>query len=127
MLDPDGQGIVLTNATFFAYIDKNEIIRNYSKPIPPDMTSSVYVKKDGIFLDVSQDGKGSTISIYNSFFPQIGSSPIFNGTLDKDMKIGDNNRDYIKSKSGVYHLGVIYQGALQGSISSNSSCPGFSG
>ena len=27
MLDPDGQGIVLTNATFFAYIDENEIIQ----------------------------------------------------------------------------------------------------
>ena len=116
MLDPDGQGIVLTNATFFAYVDKNEIIRNYSKPIPPDMTSSVYVKKDGVFLDVSQGGKGSNISIYNSFFPQIGLSPIFNGTLDKDMKIGDDNRNYIKSKSGVYHLGVIYQGALQGPL-----------
>ena len=116
MLDPDGQGIVLTNATFFAYIDKNEIIRNYSKPIPPDMTSSVYVKKDGVFLDVSQGGKGSNIPIYNSFFPQVGLSPIFNGTLDKDMKIGDDNRNYIKSKSGVYHLGVIYQGALQGPL-----------
>ncbi|MDH3502337.1 MAG: S8 family serine peptidase [Nitrosopumilus sp.] len=116
MLDPDGQGIILTNATFFAYIDKNEIIRNYSKPIPPDMTSSVYVKKDGVFLDVSQGGKGSNIPIYNSFFPQIGLSPIFNGTLDKDMKIGDDNRNYIKSKSGVYHLGVIYQGALQGPL-----------
>ena len=116
MLDPDGQGIVLTNATFFAYIDKNEIIRNYSKPIPPDMTSSVYVNKDGVFLDVSQGGNGSKIPIYNSFFPKLGSSPIFNGTLDKDMKIGDNNRNYIKSKSGVYHLGVIYQGGLQGPL-----------
>lgn len=116
MLDPDGQGIVLTNATFFAYIDKNEIIRNYSKPIPPHMTSSAYVTKEGVFLDVSQGGKGSKIPIYNSFFPQIGNSIIFNGTLDKDMKIGDNNRDYIKSKSGVYHIGVIYQGGLQGPI-----------
>ncbi|MDH3341592.1 MAG: S8 family serine peptidase [Nitrosopumilus sp.] len=116
MLDPDGQGIILTNATFFAYVDENEIIRNYSKPIPPDMTSSAYVNRNGVFLDVSQGGKGSNIPIYNSFFPQIGSSPIFNGTLDKDMKIGDNNRDYIKSKSGIYHLGVIYQGALQGPL-----------
>ena len=32
------------------------------------------------------------------------------------MKIGENNRDYIKSKSGVYHLGVIYQGALSGPL-----------
>ncbi|MFB5626529.1 MAG: S8 family serine peptidase, partial [Nitrosopumilus sp.] len=116
MLDPDGQGIVLTNATFFAYIDKNEIIRNYSKPIPPDMTSSVYVTRDGVFLDLSQGGKGTDIPIYNSFFPQIGTSVIFNGTLTNDMKIGEDNRNYIKSKSGIYHLGVIYQGGLSGPL-----------
>ena len=116
MLDPDGQGIVLTNATFFAYVDENEIIRNYSKPIPSHMTSSAYVTREGVFLDVSQGGKGSDIPIYNSFFPQIGSSVIFNGTLATDIKIGDNNRDYIKSKSGIYHLGVIYQGGLSGPL-----------
>ena len=116
MLDPDGQGIILTNATFFAFIDKNEIIRNYSKPIPPTLTSSAYVTKQGVFLDVSQGGDGTIISIYNSFFPQLGSSVIFNGTLSEDMKIGQDNRNYIKSKSGVYHLGVIYQGALQGPL-----------
>ena len=116
MIDPDGQGIILTNATFFAYVDENEIIRNYSKPIPSHMTSSAYVTRDGVFLDILQGGKGSEIPIYNSFFPQLGSSVIFNGTLDTDMKIGNNNRDYIKSKSGIYHLGVIYQGALQGAF-----------
>ncbi len=116
MLDPDGQGIVLTNATFFAYIDKDEIIRNYSKPIPEHITSSAYVTKKGIFLDVSQGGKGTKIPIYNSFFPQFGTSVIFNGTLADDLKIGQDNRNYIKSKSGIYHLGVIYQGALQGPL-----------
>ncbi|KAF6245739.1 S8 family serine peptidase [Nitrosopumilus sp. b2] len=116
MLDADGQGIILTNATFFAYVDNNEIIRNYSKPIPSHMTSSAYVTKNGVFLDVSQGGKGSEIPIYNSFFPQIGSSPIFNGTLTNDMKIGQDNRNYIKSKSGQYHLGVMYQGGLSGSL-----------
>ncbi|MCV0431018.1 S8 family serine peptidase [Nitrosopumilus sp.] len=116
MLDPDGQGIVLTNATFFAYIDENEIIRNYSKPIPSHMTSSAYVTRDGVFLDVSQDGKGSQIPIYNSFYPQYGNSVIFNGTLAIDMKIGEDNRNYIKSKSGVYHVGIIYQGGLQGQL-----------
>ena len=116
MFDPDGQGIVLTNATFFAYIDENEIIRNYSKPIPPHMTSSAYVTRDGVFLDISQGGKGSDIPIYNSFFPQVGTSVIFNGTLDRDMKIGEDNRNYIKSKSGIYHLGVIYQGGLSGPL-----------
>ena len=123
MLDPDGQGIVLTNATFFAYIDNNEIIRNYSKPIPSHMTSSAYVTKNGVFLDVSQGGKGSNIPIYNSFFPQFGSSVIFNGTLDHDMKIGNNNKDYIKSKSGIYHLGVIYQGGLEGPMASIQVVP----
>jgi len=113
MLDPDGQGIILTNSTFFAYIDDNSIIRNYSKPIPDHMTSSVYVTGDGVFLDLNKNGQGSEIPIYNSFFPQLGT-PIFNGTLSNDMKIGKDNRNYIQSKSGVYHLGVIYQGGLQG-------------
>lgn len=114
MLDPDGQGIVITNSTFFAFVDKDEIIRNYSKPVPEGFTSSVYQTKDGIFLDLNRDGQGTDIPIYNSFFPQVGQAPTFNGTLSSDMKIGDSNRDYIKSKSGVYHLGIIYQGALQG-------------
>ena len=122
MLDPDGQGIVLTNATFFAYIDDNDIIRNYSKPIPSHMTSSAYVTQDGVFLDLFQGGKGTEIPIYNSFFPQLGTV-IFNGTLANDMKIGDDNRNYIKSKSGVYHLGVIYQGALQGPLARVQAVP----
>jgi len=116
MIDADGQGIILTNATFFAYIDKDNIIRNYSKPLPEGITSGVYQTKKGIFLDISQDGKGTQIPIYNSFFPQVGSSIIFNGTLDTDMKIGDNNRDYIKSKSGIYHLGIMYQGSFSGQV-----------
>ena len=122
MLDPDGQGIVLTNATFFAYIDDDDIIRNYSKPIPSHMTSSVYVSKDGVFLDLFQGGKGSKIPIYNSFFPQLGTV-IFNGTLANDMKIGEDNRNYIKSQSGVYHLGVIYQGGLQGPLARIQAVP----
>ena len=116
MFDPDGQGIVLTNSTFFAYIDENEIIRNYTKSIPSHMTSLAYVTKEGVFLDLFQDGKGTDIPIYNSFFPQIGSSTIFNGTLSNDMKIGQDNRNYIKSKSGEYRLGVIYQGGLSGPL-----------
>ena len=122
MLDPDGQGIVLTNSTFFAYIDENDIIRNYSKPIPEHMTSSVYVTRNGVFLDLFQEGKGSKIPIYNSFFPQLGTV-IFNGTLANDMKIGEDNRNFIKSQSGVYHLGVIYQGGLQGPLARIQAVP----
>ncbi len=116
MIDADGQGIILTNATFFAFIDKDNIIRNYSKPLPEGITSGVYQTKKGIFLDISQDGKGTNVPIYNSFFPQFGSSIIFNGTLNTDMKIGDNNRDYIKSESGIYRLGIMYQGNVGGQI-----------
>mgnify|MGYP003318684160 CR=1 FL=1 len=58
----------------------------------------------------------STIQVYNSLFPEFGSSPIFNGTLSNDMKIGNNSRDFIKSQSGIYHLGVMYQGGLFGKI-----------
>jgi hypothetical protein len=113
MLDPDGQGIILTNSTFFAYIDSDGIIRNYSKSISPH-TSSVYVNKDGVFLDIAKNGKGLDIPIYNSFFPAIGEGPIFYGNISNDMKIGNSNRDYIKSSSGIYHLGVMFQGGIDG-------------
>ena len=112
MIDPDGQGIILTNATFSANINKYNTIQNFEKPFLNNMTSSVYVTRDGVFLDMLQDGDGTTIQVYNSFFPQFGNSIIFNGTLTNDMKIGNSHHDYIKSKSGVYHFGVMYQGGL---------------
>ena len=123
MLDADGQGIILTNATFVANIDKNGILRNYTKSLPENMTSSVYKTRDGVFMDLVQEGEGTTLQIYNSFFPQAGFSPIFNGTIINDMKIGQNNRDYIVSKSGIYHLGVMYQGSLQGSLARIQAVP----
>ena len=52
----------------------------------------------------------------SSLFPQFGSSAIFNGTLSNDMKIGHSVTDFIKSQSGIYHLGVMYQGGLFGKI-----------
>src|SRR3989338_11284247 len=115
MLDADGQGIVLTNATFIANIDKYGILRNYTKHLPENVTSSVYIKREGVFLDISKNGKGTSIPVYNSFFPIVGNSPVFNGTLSDDCKIGRNNREYITSQSGLYHLGVMYQGFLQDS------------
>jgi len=116
MLDPDGQGIILTNATFYANISKYDTIRNYTKPLSDNVTSSVYLTRDGAFLDIFQQGNGTVIQVYNSLFPQFGSSAIFNGTLSNDMKIGNSPTDFIKSKSGIYHLGVMYQGGLFGKI-----------
>jgi len=43
-------------------------------------------------------------------FPMYGNTPLLNGTLSEDMKIGKDKHDYIESKSGVYHLGVMFQG-----------------
>ena len=62
-----------------------EILQNLSLD---NVTSSVYHTRDGVFLDIVQGGHDTTIQVYNSLFPQFGSSAIFNGTLSNDMKIG---------------------------------------
>ncbi|MDC0211101.1 S8 family serine peptidase [Candidatus Nitrosopelagicus sp.] len=112
MLDPDGQGLILTNATFAANIDQYGTIKNFTKSALHNTTSDVYVKSrdGGIFLNIEQSGDGTSLMVYNSMFPMFGSSPLLNGTLTDDMKIGKNKHDYIESKSGIYHLGIMYQG-----------------
>ena len=112
MLDPDGQGLILTNATFAANIDQYGTLKNFTKSAQPTTTSDVYVKSrdGGVFLNIEQNGDGTSLLVYNSLFPMFGSSPLLNGTLRDDMKIGNDKHDYIESKSGVYHLGVMYQG-----------------
>ena len=115
MLDPDGQGIVITNATFYAEIDEHGAVRNTPEGRVPDgFDSVVYVTGDGVFLDIERGGRGLSIPVYNSLYPDIGDVPVFNGTLDHDMKIGENNRDYIRSQSGAYRLGAIFQMGAQG-------------
>lgn len=104
MLDPDGQGIVLTNATFVARIDDSGALRNTDDI--GNHTSSVYVDDTGVYLDVAQGGARTTLQVYNSLYPVLGQTPILDGIISRDMKIGQNNRDFIESKSGVYHLGV---------------------
>jgi len=112
MLDPDGQGIVLTNATFTANIDKYGTIHNSTKFTDYNTTSTVFVKQrnEGVYLDIEQEGLGTSLLVYNSLFPMYGSSPILNGTLTDNMKIGKDKHDYIESKSGIYRLGVMFQG-----------------
>lgn len=117
MLDPDGNGIVLTNSTFFANIDEDGIIWNHTGPVPDGYDSVVYVTGEGVFLDVSQKGRGTIIDVYNTLFPAAGAAPIFEGKLDNDMRIGESNRDYIRSQSGAYRLGVIYQMGAPGPAS----------
>ena len=115
MLDPDGQGLILTNATFAANIDEYGTIKNFTKSQKYNTTSNVYVKSraGGVFLNIDQNGDGTSLLVYNSMFPMFGYSPLLNGTLTDDMKIGKDMHNYIESKSGVYHLGVMYQGTPQ--------------
>ena len=112
MLDPDGQGLILTNATFAANIDQYGTIKNFTKSEKYNTTSNVYTKArgNGVFLNIEQNSDGTSLLVYNSMFPMFGQSPVLNGTLNHDMKIGKNKHDYIDSKSGIYHLGVMFQG-----------------
>jgi subtilisin family serine protease len=131
MLDSDGQGIIITNATFLAKINEYGTLDNATKyftakksrELNQNATSSVYVTDKGVFLNLKQNGKGTPILMYNSFFPTNGLSPVFNGTILDDYKIGRNSHDYIKSASGLYHFGIIYQGTTQGPFSSVQAVP----
>ena len=112
MIDADGQGLVLTNATFVANINK-DVIQNYTKTISKNATSSVYVNSKGVFLNINKGGKGTYIQVYNSLYPKGGSS-VLNGTVSNDYKIGKDAKHFIVSKSGIYHFGVIYESVMQG-------------
>ncbi len=118
MLDADGQGIVLTNATFAASIDGDGVLRSFGRAAEEaareNHTSVVYRSRDGVFLDIEQGGRGTDVPVYNSFYPSAGPLPVFNGTMSDDMRIGEGATDYIRSQSGVYRLGAIYQGSLSG-------------
>ena len=118
MLDADGQGLVLTNSTYVAKIDNLGRIQNLTKgeQWPENAVSSVYVSKDGVFLKNSAANNGTNISVYNSLYPFYGSTPVISGKIIDDMKIGNDKDDFIISKSGIYHLGVIlspHAGSLQ--------------
>ncbi|MGI0065812.1 MAG: S8 family serine peptidase, partial [Nitrosotalea sp.] len=80
MIDADGQGLVLTNATFVANINSKGVIQNYTSVIPKNVTSFVYVTSKGVFLDLHKKGKGTYVQVYNSLYPK-GGNPILNGTV----------------------------------------------
>ena len=108
MLDADGQGLVLTNITFASDIDIYGKIKAPLKT-PENATSNVYLSGDGVFLNTNQNGAGTRVNVYNGLYPYNNLEPVFNATIYHDMKIGKNSRDYIISKSGIYHLGFLYQ------------------
>jgi len=106
MLDTDGQGLVLTNATFAANIKYGKIY-NFTKTsmLQLNATSHVYESSDGVFLNTQ--AKNGTISIYNSFSPNYGNAYVLEGRVTGDLKIGTSQKNFIPSKSGIYHLGAI--------------------
>jgi hypothetical protein len=110
MLDADGQGLVLTNSTFVANIQDGKVYNftknSWGKPIlPENANSDVYQSKDGIFLNTM--AKNGTISVYNSFSPNYGDAYVIDARVTGDLKIGKSQKDFIPSKSGIYHLGAI--------------------
>ena len=109
MLDADGQGLILTNSTFYANKSEFGLIKNYTKShtIPANATSTVYLTNEGVFLDMIRNGNNTKVSVYNSFYPYAGPHHVLTGTVDSDFKIGKTANHYIKSKSGIYHLGYI--------------------
>ena len=113
MLDADGQGLVFTKAKYIAKIDERRSrIMNYtttSNPqLPENVTSYAYVNGDGVYLKTSQ----GTIPVFNSLYPLFGP-PVLEGIANVDWKIGNSPTDYIRSKSGLYRMGVAYQVSFQ--------------
>ena len=106
MLDADGQGLVLTNSTYAANIKYGKI-HNFTDAelLKLDTTSHVYKSDDGVFL--SATSQNATLSIYNSLYPYMGQSHILHGKVAGDLKIGATEKNFIPSKSGIYHLGAI--------------------
>ncbi len=108
MLDADGQGIVLTRATYIAKTDSSGRVVNGSyteENLPENITSWVYLNETGtVFLHTSY----GNIPTYNSIYPFF-ATPIVNATARVDWIIGHSPSDYIRSASGIYRFGVIYQ------------------
>ena len=107
MLDADGQGLVITNSTFAANIKYGKM-SNFTKSqilAGLNANSTVYTTNDGVFLNnLSTNG---TLSLYNSLYPYYGTNPVLNAQIKSDMKIGTDERNFIESKSGIYHLGAM--------------------
>ncbi|MEM2429742.1 MAG: S8 family serine peptidase [Nitrososphaerales archaeon] len=122
-IDPDGQGIVLTNVTFIAKIDPMGRIQNWTGPLPKGINSNVYVNSNGVFLNLSR----LWFRVYNPWYPYWGRLT-FLVYSNVDFKIGDNSTHYIASKSGVYHFGVQanpLDGLLYPALVVDSKIPGF--
>ncbi len=109
MLDPDGQGIVLTTTKFKAKIINNVIyeqeLTEEEKKDP--YTSNIYINNEGVFLNI-KGKEGLKFDVYNPIYPYLGP-PVLNARVNADWKIGKDNFNFIQSKSGVYKMGFMVQ------------------
>ncbi len=110
MLDADGQGIVLTRTEFIANITPNGNLLNstVSNEERGDFSGNVYINNEGVFLGLNKGTNGTKFEVYNSIYPLL-SPLVLNATSTKDWKIGESKSDFIRSKSGVYHMGFVLQ------------------
>ena len=110
MLDADGQGIVLTRTKFLANITPQGNLLNSTIPKDKrdDFTSTVYSNAKGVFLNLNRDKNGTKFEVYNSVYPLL-SPLVLNATASKDWKIGESRTNFIRSVSGVYHMGFVLQ------------------
>ncbi|MGI0024036.1 MAG: S8 family serine peptidase, partial [Nitrososphaera sp.] len=110
MLDADGHGIVLARATYIAKIDEvsgKMLDAGYTprSELPENITSWVYLNDTGaVYMRISH----GEIPVYNTLYPYFGP-PVVNATATVDWKIGESPTEYIRSQSGIYRFGVIYQ------------------
>jgi Subtilase family/Bacterial Ig domain len=89
-VDPDGSGIVITNATYTSFSNST-----------------------GVYLNMTRNGKGSRVPIYlgAATYPR----PVIPIIWDiVDFKVGNDSSHYIVSKSGVYHFGIAFEWTPQG-------------
>ena len=113
MLDPDGQGLVLTRAVYAAKIDETTgTIADFGftsdSSLPKGTTSYVSVNSTGVYLKATH----GNIPTYNPLYPYLGT-PVLNATANVDWKIGKSGTDYIRSISGRYHFGLILEATSQ--------------
>jgi hypothetical protein len=110
MIDADGQGIVLTRTKFIANITPNGNLLNstVSNEERDDFSGNVYINSEGVFLGLNKGTNGTKFEVYNSIYPLL-SPLVLNATSTKDWKIGESKSDFIRSKSGEYHMGFILQ------------------
>ena len=95
-IDADEQGLVITNTTFQAKMESLEnqnIMRS---------SSDIQITSKGIFLDIWNQGLGTDIKYWNG-------TEILTAHLAENFKIGEDTKNFILSKSGVYHFGLLME------------------